>query len=134
VRARAIADVVGAIGSAICAVHCLASPLVLLTGAVLPSALLPDESFHEAMLWLVLPTGIVAFSLGCRRHKDLYTFLLGAAGLLGYWLAATKLHGSLGETGEKVFMLLAATALIGGHIRNFRLCRADHCRHDCDAV
>jgi len=101
---------------------------------VLPSALLPDESFHQAMLWLVLPMGAVAFSLGCRRHKDLFTFLLGAAGLLGYWTAATVLHQSLGEIGEKVVMLLAATALIGGHIRNFRLCRADDCRHDCDVV
>jgi MerC mercury resistance protein len=134
VRARAIADVMGAIGSAVCAVHCLAGPLVLLTGAVLPSTLLPDESFHRAMLWLVLPTGTVAFALGCRQHKDLGTFLLGVVGLAAYGLAATTLHRSLGETGEKVVALLAAAALIAGHVRNFRLCRADACRHDCDTA
>jgi hypothetical protein len=132
VRARAIADVVGTIGSTVCAVHCLAGPLMLLTGAVLPSTLLPDESFHRAMLWLVLPTGAVAFALGCRRHKDLGTFILGVAGLAAYWLAATTLHRSLGEIGEKVVTLFAAAALITGHLRNFRLCRAHDCRHDCD--
>ena len=131
VKFRVVADAVGTTGSVICAVHCLAGPMLLLTGSFLPTVLLPDESFHRAMLWLLLPAGAVAFALGCRRHKDLFTLLLGVAGLVGLTVAATALHGLLGETGEKVVTLLATSVLFAGHIRNFRLCRADECQHDC---
>lgn len=133
-KVSAIADAVGTTGSVICAAHCLAGPAVLLTGSLLPTILLPDESFHQAMLCLLLPTGLVAFTLGCRRHKDLFTLLLGVAGLLGLTLTATVLHDLLGETSEKVVTLLAVSLLLAGHIRNFRLCRASQCQHECDAA
>jgi hypothetical protein len=116
-KVRVFADAIGALGSATCAIHCLGVPLLLLTGAVAPVGFLSDESFHRAMLWIVLPAGAVAFSLGCWHHKDRVTLLLGATGLLGLALAATALHD-------------ASAALIGAHLRNFRLCRTEGCRHE----
>jgi hypothetical protein len=106
---------------------------VLLTGSLLPSILLSDTAFHQAMLWFVVPTSAVALSIGCRRHKDSLTLLVGGAGLLGVVLAATALHGLLGEVGEKVVTVFAAGALAGGHVRNFRLCREADCLHTSDA-
>jgi hypothetical protein len=126
---RAFADAVGGIGAALCAIHCLAGPLLLLGGSLVPSVLLPDASFHEAMLWLVVPSSLLAFSVGCRRHEDMTTLLLGTGGLLGLVLAATGLHAVLGEVGEKIVTVAAATALGAGHWRNFRLCRAEGCEH-----
>jgi hypothetical protein len=129
VQIRSLADAVGGIGAAPCAIHCLAGPLVLLVGSLLPSVLLPDASFHDAMLWLVVPSSTLAFSLGCQRHRDVRTVLLGGGGLLGLLLAATALHDVLGELGEKALTLSAAWALAAGHWRNFRLCRMDGCEH-----
>ncbi len=128
-RVAAAADALGTIGSALCIMHCLASPIVLVTGALLPSVLLPDEQFHQAMLWFVVPTSAVAVALGCRRHKDRPTLLLGVAGVLGLLLAGTAPYAMLGELGEKVVTLLAAALLISGHARNFRLCRSEDCEH-----
>jgi hypothetical protein len=134
VRITTVADALGTIGAAICTLHCLATPIGLVAGSLLPSVLLPDESFHRAMLWLVVPTSLAALSLGCRRHKDRRTLVLGAAGVLGLLLAGALLHGTLGEVGEKIVTLLAAPALIAGHVRNFRLCAADDCDHESAAT
>lgn len=133
-KVAAVGDALGTIGSALCVVHCLAGPIVLVTGSLLPSVLLADESFHRAMVWFVVPTSAAAFSLGCRRHKDRRTFLLGVAGVLGLVLAGTALHGMFGEVSEKIVTLLAGAALITGHVRNFRLCEADDCDHKSAAA
>jgi len=129
-KARILADAVGTIGSALCAVQCLAGPLLLVTGSAFPAVLLPDETFHVAMLWIVLPAGMLAFSLGCRQHKDFLTLAFGITGMAGLILATTVFHEVLGETGEKVVTFLAAGSLVAGHIRNFRLCRAVDCTHN----
>ena len=52
--------------STICIVHCLAMPFVV---AILPVAALTfgnDGHFHALMLWLVVPTSAIGFSLGSR--------------------------------------------------------------------
>jgi MerC mercury resistance protein len=129
VRLRSIADTFGATGSLICAFHCLAGPIILLTGAVAPTVLLPNEAFHYAMLGLVVPAGVIAFAIGCREHRDRLTLCLGAAGLMSFVLVATVLHGLVGEVGERVLTVLSACTLVVAHVRNFWLCRAARCRH-----
>ena len=71
----------------------------------------------------------MAFSLGCREHRDAWVLALGAIGMLGILLAATVLHDVLGESGERAATLAAAVVLISAHFRNYRLCRASRC--DC---
>lgn len=127
---RSSLDSLGVFGSTLCVLHCLLGPAILLGGALLPTVFQDDEMFHQAMLWWVLPIGIVAFSLGCRRHKDVLTLLLGSAGLLGLLWAGVAAHDVLGETGEKFATLIAAAALIAAHWRNARLCRANQCQHE----
>ena len=130
----AVADALGTVGSAVCALHCLATPIALVTGSLLPSVFFLDESFHRTMLWIVVPTSVVAFSLGCRHHKDRRTVVLGAAGVLGLLLTGTLLHDTFGEVSQTIVTLLAAAALIAGHVRNFRLCAADDCDQDAAAT
>ena len=121
------ADVVGAVGSSLCALHCAILPLSLVLGTTLPLTLMGEEIFHLGLLYLVLPAGIVAFSLGCREHRDAWVLALGAIGMLGILLAATVLHDVLGESGERAATLAAAVVLISAHVRNYRLCRASRC-------
>lgn len=125
---RRIADGLGIAGATACALHCIAVPTLLVLGAAVP-AFMPGEWFHRWMLWLVVPSAIIAFSLGCWRHRDRWVLLLGAAGTIGLVLSGLVLHDLVGETGEKVATLISAAVLITAHVRNFRLCRSDTCQH-----
>ncbi|MCG8468934.1 MAG: MerC domain-containing protein [Gemmatimonadetes bacterium] len=128
---RPIADGLGLLASTVCAVHCLLLPTLLVAGSTLPSFLLSDESFHRALLWLILPSALIAFGLGCWRHKDRGVLALGTAGLLGIVLSAA-LHDVLGESNERTATLASAAVLVAAHVRNFRRCRASRCDHDPD--
>lgn len=131
---RSLADVVGLSGSTICAIHCLLSPLLLWTGTALSASFLLDESFHRTMVLIVLPTGILAFGLGCWRHKDRAVLLLGLLGLTGLGLSAILLNELLGEFGESIATVCSTAALAVAHLRNWKLCRTDRCNHHCDDV
>ncbi|MAJ61394.1 MAG: hypothetical protein CBC48_16455 [bacterium TMED88] len=126
---RSFADSVGILGSAICALHCMATPVLIMAGASLPLWQADDESFHQTMLWLIVPSSIMAFSLGCWRHKDRWVLALGALGLFGITLPIAAPHGVLSEVGERWVTVCAAAMLVAAHLRNFKRCRADGCEH-----
>lgn len=134
-RSRGTADVFGVAASAICLAHCLAAPLLLVLGPLVPSILLDDQRFHQSMLYFVVPVSAVALFVGCRLHRDRATLVLGVVGLVTLFLAATSLHDTLGGEGEKLFTVAASLVLAVAHLRNFRLCRAEECDHSqADAV
>ena len=126
---RAIADWFGIAASTVCAVHCVIVPTLLITGTVLPASILTDEAFHLAMLWVILPAAIVAFGIGCWRHRDRWVFSLGMIGLTGMVLAVSVVHDVAGELGERIVTVLAAGVLVAAHYRNYRICRSADCAH-----
>ena len=125
-KLRTLADVTSGLASFACALHCLLVPVLLVSGTVLPVGFFLDEGFHLAMLWLVLPAGVVAFALGCWKHKDQLVLGLGLSGLVLILAAATVLHPLVGEVGERGLTVVAGAMLITAHVRNFRLCRKQH--------
>ncbi|MCG8588026.1 MAG: MerC domain-containing protein [Proteobacteria bacterium] len=130
---RSLADGIGIVGSALCALHCIAAPVLLVAGTTLPAAFMTDESFHEMLLWTILPAAILAFGLGCWRHKDRGVLLLGVLGLVGLSSSVAAPHDLIGEFGERFLTLGSAGLLIAAHLRNFRRCRADDCDHEAEA-
>ncbi len=126
----AFADWLGIAASTACGVHCILLPTLLVTGTVLPASVFADESFHQAMLWMVLPAAIVAFGIGCWRHKDRWVLALGMVGLTGMVLSAAILHDLVGEVGERMATVLSAAILVAAHYRNYRLCRSSGCDHE----
>ena len=126
---RTIADGLGVVGATVCALHCIALPALLVLGATVPTVFLGDESFHRSMLWWVVPSAVLAFTLGCWQHKDRRVFLLGALGIAGMVLSGTVLHDVMGEAAEKTVTLGSAALLIAAHLRNFKLCRSESCQH-----
>ena len=55
--------------SVMCTVHCFATPVIL---ALLPSFAvmqIDSEQFHLWILTAVMPTSLLALSLGCKKHK-----------------------------------------------------------------
>ncbi len=125
---RSFADGIGILGSATCALHCVAVPLLLVAGTTLPASFVTDERFHHMLLWAILPASTVAFGLGCWRHKDRWVFGLGLLGLLGLSSSVALPHEWIGEAGERVLTVGSAAILITAHLRNFERCRD----HDCD--
>ncbi len=115
--------------STICAAHCLCLPLLLGVFPAIGATFLGDESFHEFLLWIVIPLSIVGLSLGCRLHKDRFVALTGFAGLIVIGLVALVGDDMLGELGERLATLAGSCAIAAGHVRNFRLCRRTNCAH-----
>ena len=111
-----------------CAVHCLALPLLLVAVPTLAGSLLLDESFHLWMLMAVLPTSLIALTLGCRKHRNPSALTIAVPGLLLLAFAAFFGHDLLGEIGEKIVSLLAAAMIAFSHLKNYRLCQQLNCR------
>ena len=113
--------------SVLCAIHCMALPVALTMIPILVVTPLGSENFHQLMIWLVLPTSSLAFTLGCRHHKDLVVIMLGCIGLMLIGLSAFWVVHAWDETGERVITILGGLVLAFAHVRNHRLCRADDC-------
>lgn len=120
--------------SLMCAAHCLLLPVAL---SVLPSVatltLLSDEFFHRALLGLVLPTSVIALTLGCRKHKRYGVWIAGAVGLTALVAAAALGQDLLGDFGEKGLTFAGAVIIALSHVQNFRLCRRDDACHSTGA-
>ncbi len=130
VGVRSFADGIGILGSAACALHCIAAPVFLVAGTALPASFLTDESFHEMLLWAIVPASTLAFGLGCWRHRDHWVLLLGVLGLFGLSSSVAAPHDLIGEIGERFLTIGSAGLLISAHLRNFRRCHAGGCDHE----
>lgn len=112
--------------SAICIVHCLAVPLLV---GLLPIAAISfgdNQHFHELMLWLVVPTSLVGFSMGFGVHRNVGIVLTGALGVVVLWLVAIYGHG-VWRTDVEVVVSVAGSLVLGGaHWMNFRAVRRCH--------
>ena len=128
--ARSFADAVGIVASLACALHCVAVPLALVAGPLGSLPMASDDVFHQLLLWVVVPSAAIAFSMGCRRHRDRLVLWMGIAGLVSLIAAFTVVHELAGENGERLLATVAAGLLVTAHVRNFRLCRSDACQHD----
>lgn len=126
---RPVADFVGIAGSALCALHCLIVPISMVSGQVVSAFVVDEFFFHNMLLFVLAPTAVLAFGIGCFNHKDRWVLGLGAVGLISLTAALTVLHDILGENGERTVGILASGCLIAAHWRNFRLCRDGDCQH-----
>lgn len=129
IETQKLLDRMAIAASALCAVHCLATPLLVVLVPLLTSTLLADESFHRWMLLWVVPTSALALWLGCRRHGNRPVLILGLAGLTLITWSAFWAHELVGEFGERVATVAGGLTIVAGHWRNYRLCRKDDCAH-----
>jgi len=114
----------------VCAVHCAFLPIALALFPSLIAISMDDHTFHNLMLWLVIPSSGIAVLLGCRQHKDKRVLAMATVGL-GLLITVSLLgHKQLGENGERIITLCAAGILTMAHWRNFKLCNRAKCSHD----
>lgn len=123
-------DVIAISLSGICAVHCLLTPIALIVFPILGTTVLTHSLFHKLMFFLILPTSLLAFFLGCRQHKDSHVIMLGLLGFAILFFGAFWGHELLGVSRERILTLAGGAFMAAGHVRNFRLCRQTSCEHD----
>ena len=140
--------------AAVCAVHCLLTPILIISLPIIATSFFVHKDFHLWMLLLVLPTTGLAIFMGCRKHKDKIVGMLSALGLsiLICALVHERMHNSQHAEAanhaahctscardiskEPVPMhaggwinTLGGILLAGAHVRNYRLCRRSRCEH-----
>ena len=116
--------------STICIVHCLAMPFLV---ALLPVAAFSfgsDGHFHALMLWLVVPTSAIGFSLGYSVHHNTKIVVAGAVAVAVLALVALWGHDHWDPRFEVTVNVAASILLAIAHWKNFRLVRRLHKHHD----
>jgi drug/metabolite transporter (DMT)-like permease len=126
---QTIADKTAISLSFVCALHCLALPLLLLALPTFSALNLMGEALHLWLLIVVVPTSFVALALGCKKHNNLNVLLVSSIGLMVMIAAALAGHDLLGETIEKTMTLAGAIFIAIGHYFNHRLCQKHSACH-----
>jgi len=116
--------------SGTCMLHCLALPILVTVFPIVQGSLLEEQYFHLIMLLLILPTSLIALTVGCRKHKDRLTIALGAMGLTVLTITALFGHDLFGLTGERITTSIGGVVLAAAHIRNYLSCRKVDCNHE----
>lgn len=126
---RTVLDRVSIGFSAVCAVHCLILPVLLVFAPALTSMFFNHEQFHLFLMFLVLPTSIIALFMGCKQHGDHHVVLIGTIGLVIISLTAMISPYYHSELLEKGFTLLGAVLIAVSHYLNMKRCTPTHCHH-----
>ena len=138
--------------AAVCAVHCLLTPVLMVLLPIVATSFFVHKDFHLWMLFLVIPTTGLAIFTGCRKHRDKWVAVLSIIGLSILFSAVVyersqhvepsalsgcstaclhcqgaSLGGGLSLAGW--INVAGGLFLVGAHVRNFRLCRKSRCCH-----
>jgi len=132
-KMQKIIDNLGITISAVCAIHCVFLPLIFI---IAPYSFLASHEFHEALIYFIIPSALVAFVLGCRKHGDKLVAIMGAIGIL-LLIIALSMHSILhAEQHSEEFLSIVITIsgsvlLVYSHLRNRKLCmREDYTCHE----
>ena len=120
-KLASIANTTGMAASALCLLHCLAMPLLLLALPALGWA--AGEHVHQALIGVALAAALLSLGPGYLAHRKAVVPLLGAAGLISLTAAAFVLGPSFGAAAESTFSVLGAVLLCAAHLRNGTCCR-----------
>src|SRR4051812_8683525 len=108
-------DRVGIVLSGLCALHCVAT-LVLVAVLGLGGGILLDPAVHRIGLALAILVGGIALGLGISRHRRREPLLIGGAGLSLMALALITGHGPA----EAALTIAGVTLVAFAHWRNVR--------------
>lgn len=114
-------DYAGMMASALCLVHCLATPLLV---ALFPMLGLAHEhdTFHNTLLAAISLPVLLSLLPGYLRHRDRAVLVLGMLGLSSFLSSIFILSPVYGEQAETVGAVFSGVLLLCAHIRNRRFC------------
>lgn len=109
-------DLAGMGLSVACAIHCLATPVLLSALPLLGFEFLGHEGFESGMIAAIVLLAGFTFINGFRMHGKKGHFLLGVIGLAIFLLVRPFVDHSL----EPYATLLGGTAFVLGHFLNWK--------------
>lgn len=115
-------DRAGAAMSVLCAVHCLATPLILVS---LPAAARHSESAEACIVGISLLIGLCAIRASFRRNGAMFPRIGIGAGLAAIVGSRLLLHGAT----ETVLVFTGAAILVTAHLFNCVECDRGCIRH-----
>jgi len=123
-RLRSIsADRLGIWTSALCVIHCIATPIIISLSAVSVHFLPSEEKTHRSLAVIVATLGALALVRGYRSHRSLRVLFLMIAGLAcifaGAWFG-DRLPSHLYEV---LTTLCGSAFMITAHRLNHTFCR-----------
>tara|TARA_Y100000748_G_C15437964_1_gene465984 strand:- start:546 stop:935 length:390 start_codon:yes stop_codon:yes gene_type:complete len=124
-------DTIGLTVSGTCVIHCLFAPVTLILLPVFGLTVSQEEVLHEIFLYLIVPSAIIAITMGCRKHKDYNVAILATIGII-LLVYAVITHDTNTEQTVEVLTLFGSAFVVISHLRNFSLCRQNNCNHDHD--
>jgi MerC mercury resistance protein len=128
---RQWADRLGVWTSSLCVVHCVLTPVLISSSAVLAHFLPAEERVHRSLALLVALFGAVALHVGFRKHRRRRILILMSAGL-GCIAAAAWFGNKLPSHGYEVAITMVGSALmITAHRLNHTFCRSCECATQC---
>jgi len=114
--------------SAICMIHCLFAPSLIVLSYSSLALTLESELIHKAILLITIPVSIFAISLGYKNHTNNSIILTGIAGLT-ILISALLIGESIDENAELIMTIIGSILVIACHYRNYKICKKINC--DC---
>lgn len=108
-------DRAGVLLSGLCAVHCLAS-IVVVSSLGLGGQYLFAPAIHRVGLALAIGLGILTLAIGAARHGNFGPLGIGAAGIALMSAALMVPHGVV----EAMFTIVGVGLVATAHLRNLR--------------
>lgn len=125
-------DQIGIVLSAVCAVHCILTPFIMLSLPIMARYYVAHPAFHVLIALFILPVGIWAFVSGYRHHHQKKVFYYGLPGLFVIALGPYLIHRMGLDTMEIYLMVPASFALIFAHWVNQKACQSCETHHQHD--
>ncbi len=125
-------DRIGISLSALCALHCLLTPVVILFLPLMARYYLAHPYFHLGMAALILPIGLFSFVKGVKVHGEWSILIFGCLGLVLVGLLPVLFHSRLSASTEPLVMVIGSALLIFAHWRNrvaYHRCDDARCVH-----
>ena len=127
-KSQLISDKFAMSFSAMCMIHCLFAPSLIILSYSSLALTVESELIHKAILLLTIPVSIFAISLGYKNHSNNSIIYTGIAGLT-ILISALLIGESIGENAELILTTIGSLMVIACHYRNYRICKKVNC--DC---
>ena len=122
-----LVDNVGACVSFACALHCMATPLLIIALPLIGLGFFVSESAELVLIVAAVGLAVGSLTWGYRHHRKWRIFLLLGGAFVCIFIARFRVP----EQYESIFTACGGILLMAGHLLNRRLCRA--CQH-CETL
>lgn len=122
-------DRLGITLSALCLVHCVITPILLLALPFVSGNYFYHPVFHMFLALFIVPIGTYAFWRGYQHHRKSFILWLGIPGLFLVGLTPLILDLTGFHNWEPIFVSAGSVLLVTAHWKNQRACACENHHH-----